>query len=195
ALQGTQIIRVPELGAKLLENRPVALLAGMAERRLEVVSQIALDGIVVEQRVIDIEQEYDVGTRVRHVGHQVDLNRSRPEYYDRARTRSPPTPGTCPSNEGRSPGRRAARAFLLQTGCFLPAKPAYQACSRFPRHAPGAITWRDHEISSRDSGAALDDGERRRKSRCATGARRDSACPSVREQQCHSMEEHSASKG
>jgi len=61
ALQRAQIIRVAELCPQFLEDHPVALAAGMAEFALQVLTEIGLHGIVVEQRVVDIEQEDGVG--------------------------------------------------------------------------------------------------------------------------------------
>ena len=55
ALQRTEIIRVAELGAERLEDRPVAVAAAGAELAREMIAQIALHAIVVEQRVVAID--------------------------------------------------------------------------------------------------------------------------------------------
>src|SRR3989440_10008685 len=66
ALQRAQIVGVPELRAQLLENRPVAVAAGAAELALQVGTEIGLHGVVVEQRIVHVEQEHDLRRALRH---------------------------------------------------------------------------------------------------------------------------------
>src|SRR6185312_10211644 len=54
-----EIVRVPELRAQRLEDGPVAIAPSTPELPLEVPAQVTLHGVVVEQRIIDVEQEYD----------------------------------------------------------------------------------------------------------------------------------------
>src|SRR5438270_1783791 len=61
ALERAEVIGVAKLGPELFEDLPVALLALAAEGGLQVAPQILLDPIVVEQGVIDVEQERNVG--------------------------------------------------------------------------------------------------------------------------------------
>src|SRR5207253_9689654 len=60
ALQGAEIVGVSELGAQLLEDRPVAVAAGAAELALQIGAEIGLHGVVVEERVVHVEQERDL---------------------------------------------------------------------------------------------------------------------------------------
>jgi hypothetical protein len=64
ALQRAEIIGITELGAQLLENRKIALAAGHAELARQVRAQIRLHRIVVEERIVAIEQEHRVGRHV-----------------------------------------------------------------------------------------------------------------------------------
>src|SRR5881275_1365795 len=57
ALQRAQVVGVSELRAQLLENRPVAVAAGAAELALQMSAEIGLHGVVVEQRIVHVEQE------------------------------------------------------------------------------------------------------------------------------------------
>ena len=61
SLERTEIVRVPELAAKVLENLPVAALALGAERVAKMTPQILDDGVVVQQCVVDVQQVDDVG--------------------------------------------------------------------------------------------------------------------------------------
>ena len=57
ALKRAEVIRISELGAQLLEDLPLTVPARKAHLALEVCAQIALDGIVVEQRVVYVEEK------------------------------------------------------------------------------------------------------------------------------------------
>jgi hypothetical protein len=70
ALQRAEVVDVTELGAELLEDRPVALGARSTEFALEMLPQVGDDPVVVEQRVVDIEQEDDARARDAHGGHR-----------------------------------------------------------------------------------------------------------------------------
>ena len=59
ALQGAEVVAVAQIGEELLEDRPVAVAAGRPELAFEMASEIGLDAVVVEQRVVDIDQEDD----------------------------------------------------------------------------------------------------------------------------------------
>ena len=58
-LQRAEIVRIAELDAQLLENRPVALLALRADLAREMTPEVVGDAIVVEQRVVHVEEKYD----------------------------------------------------------------------------------------------------------------------------------------
>src|SRR3989475_4180082 len=57
ALQGTEIVCVTQLGPQFLEDGPVPLLRLAPDLALEVSLEVRGDAIVVEQRVVDIEQK------------------------------------------------------------------------------------------------------------------------------------------
>ena len=60
ALQCAQIVRVAELSAHIVEDRPVSLLALGPNRAIEMAHQIGDDTIIVEESVIDVEEEHHV---------------------------------------------------------------------------------------------------------------------------------------
>src|SRR2546422_8244415 len=98
ALQGTEIVCVTQLGPQFLEDGPVPLLRLAPDLALEVSLEVRGDVIVVEQRVVDIEQK---GNRAsfRHEVSPLVCN----QFYT-ARTR-PPTRG--PSGRPRPPHDRS----------------------------------------------------------------------------------------
>jgi hypothetical protein len=61
ALEGTEIVAIAQLGEQLLEDCPVSLAARNSELTVEVALDIVLDTVVVEQRVVHIDQENDSG--------------------------------------------------------------------------------------------------------------------------------------
>ena len=66
ALQGAEIVAVPELVEQLLEDGPVAIAAGRAEFAFEVALQIGLDAVIVEQCVVDVDKEDGLVERTHH---------------------------------------------------------------------------------------------------------------------------------
>src|SRR5882762_800003 len=66
ALQSAEIVGVTELRAQLFENRPVAVAARAAELALQMGAEIGLHGVVVEERIVHVEQEHDFRRRIRH---------------------------------------------------------------------------------------------------------------------------------
>ena len=58
ALQGAQVVRIAQLGAQRFEYRPVPIPACGAEFALEMVPEVVLHAVVVEQRVVHVEQEH-----------------------------------------------------------------------------------------------------------------------------------------
>jgi hypothetical protein len=56
-LQRAEVIGIAELGAQLLEDRPIALLPLMPDLAFEMALEVGANTVVVEQRVVDIEQE------------------------------------------------------------------------------------------------------------------------------------------
>ena len=59
ALQRAQVVGVAQLAPQLFENRPVPLLPLASDLALEVAPEIGRDVIVVDQRVVDVDQEDD----------------------------------------------------------------------------------------------------------------------------------------
>ena len=59
ALQCSQVVGVAELDAQRFEDGPVSLLALDPDLADEIPLQVGGNPVVVEQRVIDVEQEYD----------------------------------------------------------------------------------------------------------------------------------------
>src|SRR5689334_13232002 len=69
ALQRAQVVRVAQLGAQLLEDRPVPVPAFDTELAREMIPEIVLHKVIVEQRIVAVEEEYDIirnGTGVAH---------------------------------------------------------------------------------------------------------------------------------
>jgi hypothetical protein len=66
ALQGPQVIRVTKLGSHMFEEAPVMLRALDAHLTIEVGVQVGDDTVVVEQRVVHVEQERGVGPECAH---------------------------------------------------------------------------------------------------------------------------------
>ena len=62
-LKRAQVIRVSQLRAQLLKDLPISLLVLTANRPLEVTLQINYHPIVIQQRVIDVEEKYNPGLR------------------------------------------------------------------------------------------------------------------------------------
>ena len=65
ALQRAEIVGVAELAAQLLEDLPVALLALGADASTRWRRRSAITRVVVEQRVVDVEQKNGIGHRSR----------------------------------------------------------------------------------------------------------------------------------
>src|SRR4029079_17696919 len=63
ALQRAQVVGVAQLGAQLFEDRPVPVPPCGAELALEMVSEIILHAVVVEQRVVHVQQEHHLVCR------------------------------------------------------------------------------------------------------------------------------------
>src|SRR5512143_903859 len=61
-LQGPQVISVTKPGSQTLENRPVTPRPFGADLALEVCGEVSDDAVVVEQRIVHIEQENDSGS-------------------------------------------------------------------------------------------------------------------------------------
>ena len=59
-MQGTEVIGVSQFAAQLLEDFPVQRGAGFAKFAFEVCGQVFLDTVVVQERVIHVEQKYQI---------------------------------------------------------------------------------------------------------------------------------------
>src|SRR5579863_8224194 len=58
-LQRAEVVAISELGEKVIEDLPVAFTSGAAIRMFEMIFQIPLDSVVIQQRVVDVDQEND----------------------------------------------------------------------------------------------------------------------------------------
>src|SRR5438477_3945878 len=63
-LQSAKVIRVAQFTPQLLENAPVFLCSRGADFAGEVALQILCDSVVVNQRVVYVEQEDDASRRI-----------------------------------------------------------------------------------------------------------------------------------
>jgi len=59
SLQRAQVVRVAQLGPQLFEDSPVSLLPLASDLALEVALEIGRDVIVVDERVVHVDQEDD----------------------------------------------------------------------------------------------------------------------------------------
>jgi hypothetical protein len=59
ALECPEVVGVAQLGTERLEDRPVPLLTIRSDFVGEVALEIGRDSVVVEQRVVDVEQEHN----------------------------------------------------------------------------------------------------------------------------------------
>src|SRR5262245_17604392 len=59
ALQGAQIVSISELDEERFEDRPVAIARRGAELALQMALEVVLHAIVVQQRVVDVDEEDD----------------------------------------------------------------------------------------------------------------------------------------
>ncbi len=63
ALERAEIVGVPELAAQLLEELPVAVRALLADLGGQMGAKVSGDPVVVEQRVVDIEEGHELHRR------------------------------------------------------------------------------------------------------------------------------------
>jgi hypothetical protein len=61
ALEGSEVIGITEFGAELLEDLPVAVGGAGADFGLEMALEIGGDAIIIDERVVDVEEEYGIG--------------------------------------------------------------------------------------------------------------------------------------
>jgi hypothetical protein len=61
ALQRAEVVDVAGLGAHVLEDLEVPRADVVAELRLEILTQVGRHPIVVEQRVVYVEHDHDIG--------------------------------------------------------------------------------------------------------------------------------------
>ena len=67
ALQRPQIVGVTELIPQLLEDGPVALATRRAKLALQMLTQVVLDGIVIQEGIVHIEEKHELFAAARHV--------------------------------------------------------------------------------------------------------------------------------
>src|SRR6266568_8249493 len=63
-LQSAEVIRIAQLGPQLLENSPIFLRSLRANLAGEVALQISCHSVVIQQRVVYVEQEDDASRRI-----------------------------------------------------------------------------------------------------------------------------------
>src|SRR5437762_1873599 len=63
-LQSAEVIRIPQFGPQLLENPPIFLRSLCADFAGEVALQICCHSVVLQQRVVYVEQEDDASRRI-----------------------------------------------------------------------------------------------------------------------------------
>ena len=126
ALQRAEVVGVAELAAQRLELDPVAIGARDAELAHEVLAQVGDDAVVVEQRVVDVEQEDDV-VRLRR-------RASSAGPWSRRRSRSVAAPRGRLGRRGRASRRRRRSARRRPPGPSCRARTAAPARGR---RAPG----------------------------------------------------------
>jgi hypothetical protein len=59
AFKGSDVVAKAKFDEQLIQNLPIALASGEAEDVFEVVFEVLLDQVVIEQRVVDIDEEHD----------------------------------------------------------------------------------------------------------------------------------------
>src|SRR4030095_13082307 len=64
SLQSAKVIRIAQFGPQLLENSPIFLRSFRAELAGEVALQICCHSLVIQQRVVYVEQEDDASRRI-----------------------------------------------------------------------------------------------------------------------------------
>src|ERR1700742_1209334 len=64
ALEGAEVVPVTQFSEQILENFPVSVPAGGAELALQMDPDVPLDVVIVEERVVDVDQEDDPVLRV-----------------------------------------------------------------------------------------------------------------------------------
>jgi len=68
ALERSQVVGIAQLPAQRLEQRPVALLALGADLLVQELFQVLGDPVVVEERVVDVEEEDEPRVQVSRPG-------------------------------------------------------------------------------------------------------------------------------
>ena len=63
-LQRAEIVSIPQFLEQLLENCPVPITRGGTLLALKIGLDVGLDAVVVEKRIVDIDQEDDLVHRV-----------------------------------------------------------------------------------------------------------------------------------
>ena len=59
ALQGSEIVAVAEFREQILQDSPIAIAGVASVGAFEMILQILLYAVVVEQRIVDVDQEDD----------------------------------------------------------------------------------------------------------------------------------------
>src|SRR5215475_9893311 len=59
ALEGPEIVAIPELHEQVLQDSPITLAGGEAKGTLKMILQVLLNLIVIEQRIIRVDEDDD----------------------------------------------------------------------------------------------------------------------------------------
>src|SRR5664279_6629989 len=140
-LQRPQVVCVAKLAAQLFENRPVPVPARGPELTREVIAEVLFHAVVIEQRVVTVEQEDDVVRR----GHFVlPSGAGLCQPSDSATSASACLGPQLPRLYGR------ARACFLSTGSTTAhaASTASSRVKRAPSPAIASVRSRSYGVSS-----------------------------------------------
>jgi hypothetical protein len=82
-LQRAEVIGVTQLGSQFLENSPIFSRALRAYFFGEVTLQVRRYAVIVQQRVVDIEQKYDLARRIMALVHLSHFTRTSAKAWPR----------------------------------------------------------------------------------------------------------------
>src|SRR5262249_6835658 len=120
SLQGAEVVRIPQLLADLLEQLPVPILLILADGPPEMPAHVGDDVVVVEERVVDVEERHHRGARHRALYSTASALAPPPE------ARAPPTGATAGI---RPPTPRSARRCCTRS-CDAPPRADRRTASR-----------------------------------------------------------------
>lgn len=145
ALQRTEIVSIPQLCEQILENGPVPITTSGSVLVLEMGFDIGLDVIVVEKRIVDIDQEDDLIYRsYPYATSRTRLQRAAKPYADASACRCfsimsvrLPSPNLGDTETDGNRSRRATLQSRTTDSCTIMSIPKY-AETRTPRRGENA---------------------------------------------------------